>query len=214
MFTIITLLSLAGLILGLTVHNFRAVRTERDGRDISAFLGWLGAAAGSGIKKIPRLGLSAIPSLYRRLPGTWTAFEKLLAAGLALSFLYLALSGLIFALIPGRSLFGVFLVLHVMLGGLFALCLTLLVLFRAGDFVFTSPDDGTPLLQEKVAWKAMFWIFSAAGAALTATALMPMLPLLSHTGQLLAVSIHRFSALAALLSFITFVYFGIQSQEE
>ena len=212
MFIIISLLCLAGLILGLTIHRFNALRPEREGRGFSAYLGWLGAAAGSGIKNIPRLILSTVPSLFRRLP--CTALEKLLGAGLILSFLYLALRGLIFALIPGQSLFGLFLVLHVMLGGLFALCLTLLVLLRARDFVFSTAGNGIPHTQEKMAWKAMFWIFSAAGAALTATALLPMLPLLTHTGQLEALSLHRYAALIAILSFSTFIYFSLQGQEK
>ena len=210
MFSIISFLSLTGLILGLTIHRFFALRPERGGRRFPSYLGWLGAASGSGIKNIPRFMFSTAPSLFRSLPGP--VFEKLLAAGLILSFLYLALSGLAFALIPGCSLFGAFLVLHVMLGGLFALCLTLVVLLRARDFVFNAPGSGGLPTQEKMVWKTMFWIFSAAGAALTATALVPMLPLLTHTGQLQALSLHRYSALIAILSFCLFIYFSFLSQ--
>ena len=211
MFAIITLLGLAGLITVLSVHGFHTSRPEREGRNFAAYIGWIGTSAGSTIKRFPRLFPSTILSLFSRLPCTF--FEKLLTAGLILSFLYLALSGFAFALIPGRSLFGAFLVLHVMLGGLFALCLTLIVLLRARDFTIGTPESGTPFIQEKVAWKAMFWIFSSAGTVLIATALLPMLPLLTHTGQLEALSLHRYAALIAILSFSTFIYFGLQGQE-
>ena len=60
----------------------------------------------------------------------------------------------------------------------------------------------------------MFWVFAAASAVLTATALIPMLPILNHTGQLQAVSLHRYAALAAFVSISAFIYFGLQSQEE
>lgn len=212
MFAIITLLGLAGLIIILSVHGFHTAHPEREERGVAAYIGWVGAAAGSTIKGFPRLSPSTFLSLFRRLPCTF--FEKLLTAGLILSFLYLALSGFAFALIPGRSLFGAFLVLHVMLGGLFALCLTLIVLLRARDFTIGTHESGTPFIQEKVVWKAMFWIFSSAGTVLIATALLPMLPLLTHTGQLIDLSIHRYAALAALLSFSAFIYFGIKSQAE
>ena len=210
MFALVTLLGLAGLILVLTVHSFQRARKEGEKRNPAAYIGYLGGAVGSGIKNFPGHIFSSTLSFFRNLP--CTEFEKWLAAGLTLSFSYLALSGFVFAFLPGRSLFGVFLVLHVMLGGLFALCLTLLALLRARDFVIDIQNDGIPIPLEKVAFKAMFWIFSAAGALLTATALIPMLPLLTHTGQLQAQVLHRYTALAALLSFSAFLYFGIKSQ--
>lgn len=212
MFAIVTALCLTGLILILTVHGFRSTRPEGEGKSFAAYIGWVGAAGGSAFKSFPRLFPSTFLSLFRRLP--CTSFEKVLTAGLILSFLYLVVSGFVFALIPGHSLFGIFLVLHVMLGGLFAICLTLIALLRARNFSIEIPESGSPLFQEKVAWKAMFWIFSSAGAVLIATALVPMLPLLTHTGQLLALSLHRYAALAAILSFSAFVYFGIKSQKK
>jgi hypothetical protein len=210
MFAIFTLLCLAGLFIWLTAHRFRASRSEGEGKTPAGYAGWLGSSAGSVIKNTPRLFSSHIPALFHRLP--CTIFEKLLAAGLALSFLYLALSGLTFALIPGHSIFGSFLVLHVVLGGLFALCLSLLVLIRARDFMPQPQRDTSPAAQDRAIWRLMFWIFAAASAVLTATALIPMLPILNHTGQLQAVLLHRYAALAAFVSFIVFIYFGLQSQ--
>jgi hypothetical protein len=52
---------------------------------------------------------------------------------------------------------------------------------------------------------ASFWIFVLAGLTLMATALIPMFPLLRYGGLKLMFELHRYGALAAVLSGVVFV---------
>ena len=128
--------------------------------------------------------------------------------GLAASFMYLAASGLIFAVFTTRGMFGIPLLLHVVAGGLFAACLAAFAIFRAKDNV-SGPEsfviDRFTLrkfhrsLPPELLRPVLFWVFVAAGLALAVTALGSMVRFFSFDSQAGMIGVHRYSALAATL---------------
>jgi hypothetical protein len=115
-------------------------------------------------------------------------------------------------------IFGIFLLLHVVLGGLFAVCLCLAVVLRARYYVW-EPEDfkgkkGALNLQTKsgvrMVWQIIFfWAFVTSGFVLILAALSQMLPSFSLRTQLVLFEIHRYAALGLLLSGIAFFYFSV-----
>jgi hypothetical protein len=129
------------------------------------------------------------------------------------SSIYLAASGFAFAIFSPRALFGIPLVVHVVAGGIFALCLAADVILRAKEYsslidIFTS--GGRPLgylvglISRPLRQSLLYWVFVIAGLALVLTALLSMLPYFSYRTQLGLVETHRWSALAAALSGMAF----------
>ena len=143
--------------------------------------------------------------------------QRWIFIGLALSGIYLILSGFVFALL-GMRIFGLFLLLHVVLGGLFAVCLCLAVILRARYYVW-DPEDfkgkkGALNLKTKSGFRRLlqiifFWTFVVAGFFLISTALSQMLPSFSLSTQLVLFEVHRYAALGLLLSAIAFFYFSV-----
>jgi hypothetical protein len=141
------------------------------------------------------------------------ALEKWLYVSLYASFLYLAASGFFFALFVPRGLYGYPLLGHVVAGGLFAVTLTALVLFKGRDFV-SVPKPARLSLElldpRKMGITAArvklwaFWLFALAGSLLTLSALLPMLPLLRTAGQRVLFDLHRTSALGAVAAAMVF----------
>ncbi len=139
--------------------------------------------------------------------------QRWIYIGLALSYCYLVLSGFIFALISVR-LFGLGLLLHVVLGGLFSVCLCLAVLLRARFYTWNVEDLAPANLKTKAGkrkvWQiVLFWIFVASGLVLIVTALFQMLPQFSLRAQLIIFEVHRYAALEILLAGIAFLYFSL-----
>lgn len=144
--------------------------------------------------------------------------EKWGTISLSVSFIFLAVSGFIYALFFTQNLHGYPLLFHVILGGIFAICLPLVVVLQAPVFSFWSKETEfankipggrkrtgpVPLIQ-----KIFFWLFVISGFLLILTALTSMLPAFSLKDQLSMADIHRYSALVALLSAIAFAYFTI-----
>jgi len=158
------------------------------------------------------LGRPAYKLASRRLhdlyPGAATRWA---AVGLAVSFAYLAASGLGFALFTTRGMFGAPLVLHVMVGGLFAACLTAFVVIRAKNNV-TAPESFVfdrfalrrlpTTLPAGLVRPVLFWIFVVSGLILTAAALGSMLRFFSFDTQTELIAVHRYSALVSVLAVI------------
>lgn len=132
---------------------------------------------------------------------------------LAASFVYLAASGFFFALFIWRGMFGIPLLLHVSVGGLFSVSLALTLLLRArayrldqeGEVLF----DGFGRFALKDVPKALFrnvlfWTFAIAGLSLMATALGSMVPLFTYEAQKTMIDVHRYGALVALLAAMSF----------
>ncbi|HOW85535.1 MAG TPA: hypothetical protein P5119_00055 [Candidatus Aminicenantes bacterium] len=215
-FTIVTVLVAAAAFLGLAGHRFLTTREEARstilyGERAKKFFAWL--------------ALRTIQISRRASPRTWAAYlkglplwrqpvlEKWLFIGFYGSFLYLAASGFFFGLFVPRGLFGFPLVGHVACGGLFAVCLTVIVLFKGRDFLAMPRPAGLSLSlidPRKMAITAArvkrwaFWVFASAGFLLTVTALVPMLPWFGTPGQKILFELHRYSAVASAAAALVF----------
>jgi hypothetical protein len=216
LFTIITVFGLGATLLGLAFHRFRTTRPEARSTIIYAslvrmFFAWLLLRA---VQMRRRASPRAWQAYLKGLP-LWRqpALEKWLFLCFYASFLYLAASGFFFAVFVPRGLFGYPLIAHVMAGGLFAACLTLIVLFKGRDFIAPPRPASLSLdlldprkigLTEARVKRWAFWLFAAAGCLLVLSALLPMLPLLRTAGQRVLLEIHRYGALIALLAAVIF----------
>lgn len=216
LFTIVTILVLAGTFLGLAAHRFWTTREEARSTILYAeiakkFFAWFALRA-------VQMWRQASPEAWRaRLQGLplWRqpVLEKWLYLAFYGSFLYLAASGFFFGVFIPRGLFGFPLVAHVMAGGLFAVCLTIVVLFKGRHFIAVPKPASLSLAlidprkmgitPARVKLWA-FWIFAAAGFLLTLSAVLPMLPLLRTPGQKFMFEFHRYSAVLSALAAMVF----------
>ena len=211
-FTIVTILVLGGTFLGLALHRFWTTREEAKSTILYAeimkkYVAWLALRT---IQISRRASPKAWWGYVKRLP-LWREpiLEKWLDICFYGSFLYLAASGFFFAIFIPRGLFGYPLIGHVMAGGLFAVCLVIIVLFKGRDFIAVPKPallSLTLLDPRKMGITAArvklwaFWLFVLAGFLLTLSALLPMLPLLRTPGQRFMFEFHRYSALVSTLA--------------
>jgi hypothetical protein len=218
MFAVITILALLTVGLGLAYRRFRVLHPSAEGNILYAaiirdFTRWLVQRVPESLAKPSPAGWPAWVKGFRlwRLP----LFEKWLLICFYGSFLYLAASGFFFAIFIKRGLYGFPLVLHVVAGALFAVCLTLIAFLRARRFAFNPgplslPGDLDAVKKFKIPWgaqdwaKGLFWLFLLAGFSLTASALLPMLPWFPYKGQIILFWWHRWSALVSVLVGIGF----------
>jgi len=219
MFGIFTVVFVLALLFVLSYHRFRS--SSASGTKISGgfilkdYSSWLGNRS-AVLFKVPWFERGK--ELYRiwiiqRYPPT----QRWIFVCLGLSVSYLILSGFLFALL-GLRIYGFFLLLHVVLGGLFAVCLCLAVVFRARYYVW-DPEDfegkkGALNLKTRSGMRKLwqiifFWVFAASGFVLILTALSQMLPSFSLRTQLVLYEVHRFAALELLLASIAFFYFSV-----
>lgn len=215
-FISLTVLVLGATFLGLAFHRFWTTRAEARSTLIYAeiarmFFAWL--------------LLRAVEMRRKASPRAWWAYlkglplwrepvlEKWLFIAFYGSFLYLAASGFFFGIFIPRGLFGYPLVAHVMAGGLFAVCLTIIILFKGRNFVSVPKPASLSLAlldPRKMGLTAArvklwaFWLFAAAGVLLILSALLPMLPLLRTAGQSFMFEFHRYSALVSLAAAMVF----------
>lgn len=203
-FVIISIFCLITLFFVLSYHRFRHSSEDR-------YFPWLRSRIPVFIKThwIERSQELCKSWFIQRYP----ANQRWIYVGLALSFCYLVLSGFIFALISVR-LFGLVLLLHVVLGGLFSVCLCLAVVLRARFYTWNVEDLAPANLKTKAGkrklWQiVLFWIFVASGLVLIVTALFQMLPQFSLRAQLVIFEVHRYAALEILLAGIAFLYFSL-----
>ncbi len=151
--------------------------------------------------------------VVKRHPGR----ERWVIICLGTSFCLLVASGFPFALLISQRLYGIFLLLHVTLGGVFAVCLPLALILRARHYSFDTEDTeygqaaslpGEKSTSQSLWSKIFFWLFVASGLSLAVTALTLMLPYFTLVAQLDLFEVHRYSALVSLLSAIAFTYFS------
>lgn len=216
MFAVITAVTLLILFFLLTSHRFRGsrIKNEKDTAAQAKYSSWL-------LDRISALIRISWSDRLKELYSSWIsqqypARQRWIFIGLVLSFCYLVLSGFVFAS-TGIRLQGVFLLLHVVLGGLFAVCLGSAVILRSGYYTWDLEDfEGkkgalnlrTDAARRKI-WKiVLFWFFTASGLVLIGTAFAQMLPYFSLRAQLVLFETHRYAALTALLAAIAFVYFS------
>jgi len=143
----------------------------------------------------------------------YSANQRWIFLSLAFSYSFLVLSGFLFAFIRVRLL-GLFLLLHVLLGAIFAICLCLAILLRARFYTWNEEDLVSMNLKteggKRKIWQiVLFWILVASGFVLVVTALFQMLPPFSLRAQLLIFEVHRYAALEILLAGIAFLYFSL-----
>jgi hypothetical protein len=217
LFMIITVLAVVGTFLALAFHRFwTGLDKDRTNLVYAALFGkfaaWLTRRTAENARKT---SLKAWWAYVKALP-PWRlpVLEKWMFIALYGSFLYLASSGFFFAIFVPRGLYGFPLIGHVMAGGLFAVCLMLVVVFKSRDFtsipeplnlsltLFDPKRLGITAARTK---HAAFWFFVLAGFLLTLSTLLPMLPLLRTAGQKLTFELHRYSALASVLAAMVYV---------
>jgi len=216
MFTAVSLVLLAVVGLALSLHRFWHGCPESRKNLVAAevgraYLRWLGGEFRLAARRdAPRAWLAWAKGLkVWHLP----VVEKWVFLVFYGSFIYLAASGLVFAFFVPRGLYGIPLLLHVIVGGLFGVSLTLIILVKGKDYLL-SPRRFSLDLQalDPRSWsvtvamlqRTLFWLFAAAGLLLILTALLSMLPWLSTPGQRLVFNIHRYSALASVLAALAF----------
>jgi len=213
-FTIITLISIVGLIFALSLHNFHGleVKMEKDspGFSLKAYFLWC-------IKSISGLFKTSWSKSFRNLWKKWIKHPypgnvRWIFICLCLSFLYLAASGFLFALLFPRRLYGFPLMLHVCAGGVFAVSLALALVLRARSYVFPPEKEKTEKNSDSTRSRIYFWLFIVAGFLLINTALVMMLPLFSLRVQIYLFEVHRYSALIAVLAAAAFLYFAPNSK--
>ena len=135
----------------------------------------------------------------------YPGWRRLVFFGLILSFLFLAVSGFPFFLLIPRGLHGLPLLLHVAAGGVFAVCLSMVVIWRAREYTL---DVEQPILL-----KIMFWTFVVFGFCLIVTSLSSMISFLSMKFQIGLIGWHRFSALVSLVSASIFLYYSLNREQ-
>ena len=217
LFTIVTILVLGATFLGIAFHRFRTSREEAKSTILYAeiakkFFAWLAL-------RTVQMSRQASPRAWwdyvKGLP-LWRepVLEKWLYVCFYGSFLYLAASGFFFAIFIPRGLFGYPLVAHVMAGALFAVCLTIIVLFKGRHFITVPKPASLSLVLLDIRKMGItparvrlwaFWVFAVAGFLLTLSALLPMLPLLRTGGQRFMFEFHRYSALVSAVAAMVFV---------
>ncbi|MGB7297096.1 MAG: hypothetical protein WBC70_16040 [Candidatus Aminicenantales bacterium] len=215
-FRIIAVLSIAGLAGRLTYLRFREATILGGAQAGSfsriAYFQWLSRNIMSLFGTSGRRSLRALYDYC--LTFHPTPLMKAVFTGLVWSSIFLALSGIGFALFSPRGLFGIFLLLHVVAGGIFSVCLAADIVLRAKEYQFAlevltlgrrslrSFLDGfsSPLHRS-----LLYWGFVLAGFILIVTALVSMVPYFSFRAQLAFVETHRWSALAAVLIAMAFL---------
>jgi len=220
MFTAVTAVSVIFFFFVLSFHRFWAT-CDLAGKNLVlvsllwTYLGWLKRRTIEISRSWSSKKLLAADGLFKRLP-LWRAspFEKWLFLLFYLSFLYLAASGFFFGLFIRRGLYGYPLLLHVTSGGIFASCLTVVVIIKARDYIempkplvldislFDPRRLGISALRAQY---ASFWIFVVAGFLLIMSSLLPMMPFLRYSGQKLMFEIHRYAALVSVLAAAMFI---------
>jgi hypothetical protein len=151
-----------------------------------------------------------------------TVWAKWILRILWTSSAYLFLSGFFYAFFVRRGLFGLALLLHVIAGGIFAVCLCVFVFLRSHRYTFgfglsmnentvpaPEPRTGIPALKVKI----LFWLVIASGFSLIVSALTSMLSYFPLSAQLFVIGIHRYSALIGLLASLAFFHFFLSGKE-
>ena len=187
-FTLFTLLSILALSAVVSMIRFRATGARLE----HGYPDWLKRGTLDFLKH-PRKTLHAVAERYRgwiaiEYPGwmiwiPWTLFA---------SIVYQAISGIGAALFFRNGMRGIFLLLHMAAGALFAVSLALDLLLHArdhGKYPLTAPLSSI-----------VFWIFIGCGILITTTALGSMMESFTLRGQLTLIGIHRYAATVMVLA--------------
>jgi hypothetical protein len=199
MFAIVTVLAILGLWLGLAFRRFGARAAERPAEGTNepgpgGFSRWFFRRVAESLRK----------------PGRDALADRLRSPALRR------------APVIERGLFGITLLLHFTAGVVFAVCLALTAILKAGRYIPNPGPLSLPAfsgdlpsgrgigkvtkvsIPDRDIISGLFWVFVLAGFSLTVSAFLPMLPWFHHQGQVILFAWHRWSALAALLAAIAF----------
>jgi len=216
-FTLITAATLIGVLFQRT--HFRYAQAGKAAGTAPAVPGatrptygrWLAGrlralASGDAWKKIWKALVAWAAAHY---PG-WTTW---IFAAFGASLVYLAASGLFFAVFIPRGMTGVVLLGHMAFGGLFAAALAALLLWRARAYAPGRTGSGTTFglacpvfknVSREALRAALFWAIAVFGFVLIVSALGSMLPVFVFGAQATFTAIHRYAALALVLCAIVF----------
>lgn len=210
-FAVLTVLSLLGLVFRQTSLRFMASEAASGGATTGKF-SWPGYG-----KWLRRRGVAVLrdgaPAKALAWFNDWTAgrypgWMKWVFAAFLLSVLYLAASGFFFAVFIPRGMFGFPLVGHVSLGGLYAVGLAFILIWRTHDYRFDRNEEAVfeafacPMIKnasKSFVRKILYWGFALFGLLIILTALLSMLPILPAEAQKTLIGIHKYSALASIL---------------
>jgi hypothetical protein len=219
MFTVMTVLSLLVLTVVLTYPEFyektTGIQQLTSWARMKHYLSYLFKQSISFFKSLDLKRLKNFFSnrIVRENQG-WTGWLFYCLWG---SSAYLILSGFFFAFFVPRGLYGLPLLLHVIAGGIFAVCLCAAVFIKARDYslgsIHTPKKDAQshrPFLAGVTTLKVrvLFWLITVSGFFLILTALTSMLPFFPLSTQMGLTDLHRYSALVGLLSSIAFKHFS------
>lgn len=115
----------------------------------------------------------------------------------SLCFVFLGAVGL-YATFTGKPLSGMPLLGHVGVGGVFAVSLALLTVFRSHTFSFDSPEVTGHTRGPGSMRKTFFWLFTALGLSLMLSSVLMMMPQFGTDAQVTLLSWHRWSAILAI----------------
>lgn len=185
-FTVFTLLSFLAAGAGISVVRFRAAGPGID------YPAWLKRGTLNFLKhprKIPK-------AVWERFQG-WSAVEYpgrtiWIPVILFASMAYLAVSGIGAALFFRNGMSGIFLLLHMGAGAIFATTLALDLFLRARDY----GECSRPVSLSSI----VFWSFMGCGILLTGTALGSMTDFFTLQDQLTLIGIHRYAATVLVLA--------------
>lgn len=204
-FRVISLLSVLGLLGRLTYLRYK--KSTRAGKNkllaaTAGYFSWVGRRTAEILKPAGRRSLQVFYNNWLSLyPTPWLRWAFI---GLSSSFVYLAASGFAFAVFSSRGMYGLPLLVHVVAGGIFSVCLAVVVVFRAQEYI-SFPSQILRI--------SLFWLFVLSGLSLVATALFSMLPYFTFSAQVGLIDVHRYSALVALLSTMAFLELASPSRE-
>lgn len=205
LFMIVTILSAAALFWGLSWYEYKGLNQAEPGEN-RGYFSWLFSKKirFESFKEGKKKGLE----FYNRwFVKAYPIKQRWIFVCLAVSFLYLVLSGFIFALfLPGR-IRGIPLMLHMIAGGVFAASLGAAVILRVRYYGFwdiNRPSTRSEL--DQVLVRISFWVFVLSGFFSILSALSMMMPYFSLAGQIQLFTLHQYSALAAVLAAFAFIY--------
>ncbi len=210
-FIVIAAVSILAVLFRRTYLRFAAAGSE-GGLPAKAYGAWLRGRAKTVFTKGSWKKAKSVFSAWTRdhYPGRL----KWIFIGLGASVAYLAASGLFFAVFIPRGMFGYPLLAHVVAGGLFALSLAAALLWRGRAYRFDKEEEALferftrsffknppqPLLR-----KILFWGLAFFGIVEISTALGSMLPLFTFEAQQVMIVVHRYGALAIVLTAVLFI---------
>lgn len=187
-FALFTLLSLCALGAVISVFRFRA----SDHGATPLYSTWMKREAVRFLKS-PGSALRVMADHFRRWSDLeYPGWKIWILAVLLASTVYQAVSGIGAALFFRNGMTGIFLLLHMAAGALFALSLTVDLALHAREHV----RDSLPVSPASFA----FWIFMGCGVLLTLTALASMIEFFPLHIQLTLIGIHRYAATVIVLA--------------